>query len=171
MKKNLWRNSSQSSSRQDQPSKGIGKLLGNTPDLAFACRLAFEEGPAHHAYSNFIVLSSLLKGLQGIADRLGVQIVPYDGEVVEVLMHRPPHQQHLSADNAYPVDLPVRLILDLAGRDEKIAEEMIEALSEGAPHHVIANIITMHIAEALLSSAVKCDEAKEGGEANLCGAA
>jgi len=73
----------------------------------------------------------------------------YQGEVVEVPMHRPPHFHHISASGVYPTDLPISVILELAGVDEKCAEEMIEALTEGPPHHVMANIITIHVAEAL----------------------
>lgn len=155
MNKKLWRKANPSDSCPEESFNGMKDLIGNGRDFAFAYRLACEEGPWHHAYANSILLNALLKGSREIADQLGIPIVPYDGEVVEVPMHRPPHNHHLSGNGVYPVDLPVGLILTLADGDEKRAEEMIEALTEGAPHHVMANILIMHMAEALMTLAMK----------------
>ena len=153
MTKKLWRKPGPSDSKPEENFYGMKELIGNGRDFAFAHRLACEEGPWHHAYANTILLNGLLKGIREISNESGTPIVPYDGEVVEVPMHHPPHHRHLSGNGVYPVDLPVRLILSLADGDEQRAEEMIAALSEGAPHHVMANIMMMHLAEALMSLA------------------
>lgn len=155
MKKKLWHKAKHPDSCPQKSSNGMKELIGNGRDFSFAYRLACEEGPWHHAYANSILLNSLLKGIREIADQLGVSIVPYDGEVVEVPMHHPPHHRHLSGNGVYPVDLPVGLIIKLADGDEQRAEKMIEALTEGAPHHVMANILTMHMAEALMALVMK----------------
>jgi hypothetical protein len=153
MEKKLWRKTKVTDSGYKEPISGIQDLLGNGRDLNFACRLAFEEGPWHHAYANSILLRALLKGCREISDRLNVPMKAYPGEVVEVPMHRPPHLHHISASGVYPTDLPISVILELADGDEKRAEEMIEALTEGPPHHVMANIIMVHLAEALMALA------------------
>lgn len=153
MKKRLWRKTKVTDSGYKEPISGIQDLLGNGRDLNFTCRLAFEEGPWHHAYANSILLSILLKGCREISDQLNVPMKAYQGEVVEVPMHRPPHLRHVSTGGVYPTDLPISVILELADGDEKRAEEMIEALTEGPPHHVMANIITVHVAEALMALA------------------
>ena len=156
MSKKLWRKPSTSNSCAEVNFKGLKALIGNGRDFAFAHRLAFEEGPWHHAYANTILVNAFLKGIEDIANLSGIPIVPYDGEVVEVLMHHhSPHNRHLSGSGVYPVDLPVELILNLANGNEQLAEEMIAALSEGAPHHVMANIIIMHLAEVLMTLARK----------------
>ena len=153
MEKRLWRKTKVTDSGHKEPIPGIQDLLCNSRDFPFTERLAFEEGPWHHPYTNFILLSGLLKGCREISDRLNVPMKAYQGEVVEVPMHRPPHLRHVSAGGVYPTDLPISVILDLADGDEKRAEEMIEALTEGPPHHVMANIITVHVAEALMALA------------------
>ncbi len=150
MKKKLWRKVKSLDSSSEGSFSDMKQLIGNGRDFSYAHRLACEEGPWHHAYANSILLNSLFKGICMIADQLGGSITPYDGEVAEVQMHRPHHHRHLGGDGVYPVDLPVRLILSLAEGDEQRVEEMIEALSEGAPHHVMANIMMMHMAEALV---------------------
>ncbi len=153
MEKKLWRKTKVTDSGYKEPISGIQDLLGNGRDLNFACRLAFEEGPWHHAYTNSILLRALLKGCREISARLNVPMKAYQGEVVEVPMHRPPHLHHISASGVYPTDLPISVILELADGDEKRAEEMIEALTEAPPHHVMANIIMVHVAEALMALA------------------
>jgi len=154
MKKKLWRETNTSESSPEEPFNGK-ELIGNGKDYSFASRLAFEEGPWHHAYSNTIHWTAFLKGIRAIANQFELPISPYDGEVVEVPMHHPPHHHHLSGNGVYPVDLPVNLILSLAEGDEQCVEEMIAALTEGPPHHIMANILMMHMAEALMSLAMR----------------
>jgi hypothetical protein len=69
-------------------------------------------------------------------------------------MHRPPHLRDVpSSGGAYPIDLPIDILLELTGDDEERVEEMVEVLSEGAPHDVMSNILILHIAEAFLNLA------------------
>jgi hypothetical protein len=159
MKKKLWRKTNLSESSPKESFFDMKELIGNGRDFAFAYRLACEEGPWHHADANAILLNALLKGICEIANHMEIQISPYDGEVVEVPMHRPPHHRNLSGNGVYPMDLPVNLIVKLADGDDQRAEEMIEALTEGPPHHVMANILTMHMAEALMGLTMKCKNA------------
>ncbi len=213
MNSKLWRKDSTLNKDNEEPFNEMKELIGNGQDFAYAYRLACEEGPWHHASSNSVLLNALLKGIRELADQLGISIAPYDGEVVEVLMHRPPHHhvsmhrpphhhesthrpphhhesthrpphhhesmhrpphhhksthqpphdRHFSGNGVYPAKLPVELILCLADGDEQRAGEMIDALAEGAPHHVMANIIIMHIAEALMALAVKRKAAVQEG--------
>ena len=151
MEKKIWGKIRQSDTGSNNSFDGLEELLDKSRDPEYARRLAFSEGPWHHAYSNLILVNALMRGLRGVASRLDTPICLYQGCVAEVPMHRPPHQSHLSPNGVYPVDLPVSLLLDMAEGDEKRTEEMIQALSEGAPHHVMANIITLHVAEALIS--------------------
>lgn len=155
MTKKLWRKPNPSESSPEESFNGMKDVIGNGRDFAFAYRLACEEGPRHRAYANTILLNALLKGIREIANQLGIPILPYDGEVVEVPMNHPPHHRHLSGNGVYPVDLPVGLILNLADGDEQRAEEMVAALAEGAPHDVMSNILTMHLAETLRTLAMK----------------
>jgi hypothetical protein len=164
MKKKLWHKPHPLEPPPEESFNGMKELIGNGRDFPFAYRLACEEGPWHHAYANTILLNALLKGIREIANQLEFSLSPYDGEVVEVPMHRPPHQQRLSGNGVYPVDLPVNLILSLAEGDAQRAEEMIDALAEGAPHHVMANILTMHMAEAIMALATKRKHAVRAGE-------
>ncbi|MDH4318971.1 MAG: hypothetical protein OEV64_11310 [Desulfobulbaceae bacterium] len=163
MKKKLWRKTNPLESSPNESFFDMKELIGNGRDFAFAYRLAFEEGPWHHADSSSILSKALLKGIREIANQLEIQISPYDGEVVEVPMHRPPHHRHLAGNGVYPVDLPVNLIVKLAEGDDQRAEEMIEALTEGPPHHVMANILTMHMAEALMGLTMKYKSASNAG--------
>lgn len=162
MKKKLWRKAESNEPSQKESFNGMEELIGNVRDFSFAHRLACEEGPWHHAYANSILFQAFLKGIQEINEQLEGPILPYGGELVEVPMHRSPHHRHLSGSNVYPVDLPVGLLLLLAEGDEQRVEEMIEAITEGAPHHVMANIIMMHMAEALMALANKCKDIDMG---------
>jgi hypothetical protein len=155
MKKKLWRKSTPVESSPEESFNDMKELIGDVRDLSFARRLAFEEGPWHHAYASSIFFKAFMNGIREIADQVGVMIVPYEGEVVEVPMHRPPHHHHLTGNGLYPVDLPVGLLLNLAEGDDERVEEMAKALTDGAPHHVMANILMMHMAEAIMAIAAK----------------
>jgi hypothetical protein len=161
MKKKLWRHNQNPDIGPDESFDGLKKLLGDGHDLSFAFRLAFEEGPWHHAQANQILVVAFLSGLRRIAARLGVSIAPYEGDVTEIAMHHPPHHRHIGANGVYPIDLPVNLLIELAGGDEQRAEEMVEALSEGAPHHVMTNVILLCLAEAFASLATRKDGAEK----------
>lgn len=55
------------------------------------------------------------------------------------------------------------ILLELANGNEGRVEEMIDDLSTGGPHHVMANIIMVHIAEALIALARTATQ-KDSGE-------
>lgn len=163
MKKRLWTKNKVTDAPPNESFDGIKDIIGNGRDPSFACRLAFEEGPYHHAYSNAILANALLRGIREVSVRLGTPLSAYGGEVVEVPMRHPPHLGHFSSNGVYPLDLPVSLLLDLASGDEQCVEEMIEALSLGAPHHVMANIIILHLAEVLTSIAMRSASVGKSG--------
>ena len=152
MIRKIWKNK-RIEVAEDEFSNALKALLGDARDIGFACRLAFEEGPWAHAYANRVIADALLEGLGEVCGLLGEPITPYDGEVVEVPMHRPPGGPRPTPNGKYPVDLPVSLIIELAGGDETKAQEMIDAISDGAPHHVMMNILLLHVAEVLIARA------------------
>jgi hypothetical protein len=129
----------------------LAPLVPDAADRAFVVRCLVGEGPIHHRGSNFILLALLGRAVQAHGGLPPVQA----GAAVP--MRLPPHLAEGVEDSAYPVQLPVRALRELAGGDSEGAGErldaMIDCLTDGPPQHALANVVMVALLEGLLPAA------------------
>lgn len=129
----------------------LAPLVPDAADRAFVLRCLVGEGPIHHRGANYILLALLGRAVQAHGGLPPLQV----GEAVP--MRLPPHLVAGMADSAYPVQLPVRALRELAGGDNEGAGErldaMVDCLTDGPPQHALANVVMVALLEGLLPAA------------------
>jgi len=132
----------------------LAPWLPNPQDRAFVVRCITDEGPVHHRGASFVLLRLLGDALaaagglpEGATDGAGEG----EGTHAPVPLRLPPHlAEHSKGDPNYPLKMPLRPLLGLAGDDSASARAMAECLADGPPHHALANAAMLCLVDALL---------------------
>jgi hypothetical protein len=117
-------------------------------DRAFVVRCMLEEGPAHHRGATY----ALLRLLGEAARRHGGR--PADGPSVPVPMHVPPHLRR-EPDAVFPLEMPLAPLLGLGRGDADSARVLADCLTDGPPHHALANAAMVCLLATLLGDGAK----------------
>ncbi|MEZ4393903.1 MAG: hypothetical protein R3A48_22750 [Polyangiales bacterium] len=126
----------------------LARWVPDAHDRAFVARCLADEGPAHHRGSTFALLTLLDRVLQKIPEGAPA---PPDAGSVRVPLRLPPHvAEGLDpGDDHYPVAMPTRAIR-AASDSPREADAMIDCLTDGPPHHALANaLLVVMLDEAL----------------------
>lgn len=131
-------------------------LVADAADRSFVARCLVGEGPIHHRGANYVLIALLAKLLPPSAPTAGpaVPAVPESTPPtdVPVPMRLPPHLADAVEDGHFPLRLPTRALLDLAGGDPGRLDAMIDCLTDGPPQHVLANVVLVTLIEQLLAA-------------------
>lgn len=123
----------------------LARLLPNPQERAFVLRSILEEGPIHHRGANWALLMLL-------AEQLDTQAT-LKNEGVEVSMRLPPSLEDKANETSYPLRLPTEALERLAQGDSEQLAAMIDCLTDGPPHHALANVLMVHLIQALRQGA------------------
>lgn len=134
-------------------------LVADAADRSFVARCLVGEGPIHHRGANYVLIALLAKLLPPSAPTAGpagpaVPAAPESAPPtdVPVPMRLPPHLADAVEDGNFPLRLPTRALLDLAGGDTGRLDAMIDCLTDGPPQHVLANVVLVTLIEQLLTT-------------------
>ena len=139
---------------------GIAALLvpwlPDAEDRAFVARCIATEGPTHHR-----IASAALLRLLGLAlEAAGGAEPGADVDGVAVPFRLPPHlERHADEDAQYPLKLPRRALERLAPAGSREAAAIADAMTDGPPHHALANVAMVCLLDALLERLSKKDGA------------
>ncbi|MBZ5715722.1 hypothetical protein [Nannocystis pusilla] len=123
----------------------LAPWLPDPVDRAFVARCIVDEGPAHHRGASYALLRLL--GL-ALAATGGPPAEP--GESAPIVLRLPPHLRRGHADEEYPLGIPLAALERLAPRGSAAFKHLLECLSDGPPHHALANAAMVCLLDALL---------------------
>ncbi len=115
----------------------LSALLPDPQERAFVLRTILEEGPIHHRGANWVLLALLV-------ERLG-PVKTLENEGAEVPLRLPPHLAGRVEEGAYPLRLPLAPLEQLAGGDPEQVAAMVDCLTDGPPHHALANALMVRL--------------------------
>jgi len=124
----------------------LAPWLPDAVDRSFVARCIVGEGPAHHRGASYALLRLL-----GLALTAAGGAPPPRREVAPVALRLPPHLRRGHEDENFPLGIPVAALERLAPRGSAAYEQLLESLSDGPPHHALANAAMVCLLDALLT--------------------
>ncbi len=116
-------------------------------ERTFLVRCIIGEGPIHHRGASYALIA--LAG--AIAKRLGVSPPGPDQASVTVPMRLPPHLEHPEKEPpVYPVRLDLSGLDHLANGNDGVRQVLVDAVTDGPPHHALANVVVLNLLAAIL---------------------
>lgn len=119
-------------------------MVVDARDRAFVMRCILDEGPLHHRVASWALLrmlASLIESSGGSSQELAAV------ETAPLAMRLPPNVASASDEPEFPIGLPTRLLRETLGdADLPLA---VECLTDGPPHHALANAAMAWLIEAL----------------------
>jgi len=126
--------------------KALAPWLPDPAERDFIVRCILQEGPIHHRGSSYALVA--LAGL--VAERLGLDAAAAARADTAVPMRLPPHLQRPDQEPpAYPLRLDGSALARVGGR-EGVGEVLADALTDGPPHHALANVALVNLLTAIL---------------------
>lgn len=116
-------------------------------DRAFVLRCILDEGPPHHRGASYALLRVLAEAVERAG---GAPASLVERAAVPLQMRLPPHLGKTHDDAGYPLSLPTGALDELFGAG-RTRDELVDALSDGPPHHALANAAMLWLIEALLA--------------------
>ncbi|MDQ3263736.1 MAG: hypothetical protein M3Y59_08765 [Myxococcota bacterium] len=114
----------------------LAPYVPDPEDRAFVARCVVGEGPAHHRGANYV----LLRLMGQLLERLPRVAAAQAGSAVDVPLRIPPHLKDERGPAAYPLTLPLAPLEGLAAPGSPELDAMIDCLTDGPPHHALANV-------------------------------
>lgn len=125
----------------------LAPFIADEEDREFVARCITSEGPTHHRVANV----ALLRLLSAALDAAGGPLAADRDDGVPVPFRLPPHlDRHADADAHYPIRLPRRALDRLAPPGSREADTFADALTDGPPHHALANVVMTAMLDALI---------------------
>lgn len=135
--------------------RALREVLPAPRDRAFVLRCILDEGPPHHRGASYALLRVLAEALERAG---GAPTSLAERRAVPLRMRLPPHLGRTHDDDGYPLGLPTAALDEIFG-EGRARDELVEALSDGPPHHALANAAMMWLVEALLLRIDELDRA------------
>ncbi len=131
----------------DRLARVLEPWVPDAGERTFLVRCIIGEGPIHHRGASYALIA-----LAGeIAARLGVSSPPADRAGVSVPMRLPPHLERPGVEpQVYPLRLDADGLDRLAGGKDGIRQVLTDALTDGPPHHALANVALLNLLSAIL---------------------
>lgn len=125
--------------------RALASWLPEAGERAFVVRCILGEGPIHHRGASYALIA--LAG--AIAERVGATAPGVPG--LAVPMRQSPHLERPDREPpAYPLHLDLAALDGLAdGRDEA-RRVLADAVTDGPPHHALANVALLNLLAAIL---------------------
>lgn len=124
----------------------LAPWLPDAVDRAFVARCIADEGPIHHRIAS-----------QALLRLLGLAVAAVGGpparpdEAAPIPLRLPPHLRRGHADEHYPIGIPLAALERLAPRGSPAFERLCDGLTDGPPHHALANAAMVCLLDALLA--------------------
>lgn len=117
-------------------------------DREFVARCVVDEGPPHHRGASLALLALLQRALATVPAR---EKGGPPGPAAVVPLRLPPHVRETLApdEREYPITMPTDA-LERAFPDPVARSFVIESLTDGPPHHALANVIMVAMLDELL---------------------
>jgi hypothetical protein len=131
--------------------------MPDAEERAFVVRCIAGEGPIHHrgaSYTLVCLLGLLLEALG--AEARGAPA----GKSVPVPIRLPPHLAR-GDDHDYPLSMPLAPLTRLAPEGSPELAALVDCLTDGPPHHALANAAMVCLLDALFTHA---ERARAGAE-------
>ncbi|AUX44871.1 hypothetical protein SOCE26_063410 [Sorangium cellulosum] len=135
----------------------LAPWMPDAEERAFVVRCIAGEGPVHHrgaSYALVCLLGLLLEELG--PDEGGARA----GESLPVPIRLPPHLAR-GDDHDYPLTIPLAPLTRLAPKGSPELAALVDCLTDGPPHHALANAAMICLLDALFARA---ERARAGAE-------
>lgn len=124
----------------------LGPMIPDPEERGFIIRCIIGEGPIHHRAASYALIALAAE----LARRIGGQApAPSETLAAAVPMRMPPHLATAEAP-AYPLALDVAGIERIAAGDQGVRRVLIDAATDGPPHHALANVVLLNLLTAML---------------------
>lgn len=131
----------------DRLARILEPWLPDAGERTYMVRCIIGEGPIHHRGASYALIA--LAG--AIAERLGVTAAAPDGAGIPVPMRLPPHLERPGEDPpAYPLRLDLAGLDHLAAGQAGVRQVLADAVTDGPPHHALANVALLNLLAAIL---------------------
>jgi hypothetical protein len=124
--------------------------IHDTEERAFVVRCIVDEGPIHHRGASYALLRMLGLALAALGPSTPDAVDPDD---VPVPLRLPPHLNGQEDDHQFPIRLPRRALERLAAPGSAEMSALVDCLTDGPPHHALANAAMVCLIEAILRHA------------------
>lgn len=112
----------------------------------FVARCIADEGPVHHRVASLALLRLL-----GLAVSAVGGPPAHSGETVPITLRLPPHLRRGHVDEHYPLGVPLSALERIAPRGSPAFERLCDGLTDGPPHHALANAAMVCMLDALIT--------------------
>ncbi|WP_437730152.1 hypothetical protein [Sorangium sp. So ce1335] len=136
----------------------LAPWMPDAEERAFVVRCIVGEGPVHHrgaSYTLVCLLGLLLEEL-GPSQEGGAPA----GESLPVPIRLPPHLAR-GDDHDYPLSIPLAPLTRLAPKGSPELAALVDCLTDGPPHHALANAAMICLLDALFTRAARARAAAE----------
>lgn len=123
----------------------LAPVVPDGRDLRFVLRCILEEGPRHHRVASWALLQMLAAVIAELDAPSAVD--PAGSEASPVPIRLPPAVARSADDSEFPIGVPRRLLERILSRED--AATAVDALSDGPPHHALANAAMAWLLEAI----------------------
>lgn len=120
------------------------EIVPDARDRAFVLRCVLEEGPRHHRVASWALLRMLAAVLAEVG---GADPETREGPSEPLGMRLPPNVAASSDDADFPIGVPTRMLREVLDEDE--AALALACLSDGPPHHALANATMTWLIQAI----------------------
>lgn len=131
----------------DRLDRILAPWVADAGERAFLVRCIIAEGPIHHRGASYALLA--VAGL--IGERLGLDGTAVEPAGAAVPMRLPPHLERPDQEPpAYPLHLDPGGLDRLCPDRPDLRQVLIDALTDGPPHHALANVALLNLLSAIL---------------------
>lgn len=136
---------------RDRISTLLERWVPDAEDRRFIVRCLLDEGPAHHRGANYVLLALLGEAIDAReSSRKGSGGA--GEETIAVRMRLPPHlaDERDDDEREFPLRFPKAPLERLAKEGTPAFEAMVDCLTDGPPHHALANAAMVCLLASLL---------------------
>lgn len=125
----------------------LARLVPDPAARAFVSRCIVGEGPIHHRGASFVLIEALHRLLERLPP---LPSPPSTAPSRPFPMRLPPHVAPRDPPPAWPLTVPLDTVEALGGSDPVLKESLIDCVTDGPPHHALANVVMLALIEAAL---------------------
>ncbi|MBA3846553.1 MAG: hypothetical protein H0X45_07905 [Planctomycetes bacterium] len=130
----------------DRVKRALASWIADEGDRTFVARCILDEGPIHHRGASYVLIALAA----AIAERVGAVAASGVSDIAVPMRQSP----HLDRPGHQPPCYPLRLdpsVLDLVAEgDEGARAALADAVTDGPPHHALANVALLNLLAAIL---------------------
>jgi hypothetical protein len=139
----------------------LAPWIPDAEERAFVVRCIVGEGPIHHRGASYTLICLLGLLLEALGPGEGP---PRAGESLPVPLRLPPHLAR-DDDHDYPLSLPLAPLTRLAPEGSPELAALVDCLTDGPPHHALANAAMVSLLDALFARAERAGAGRAGAGA------